>query len=243
MISGICGTTAFPRACIRSTRSGIPSSPLPRTGEPAPSSPGKAGAALRASPSHGLIARASSPIVPACSRRGKSCAVCVGMIGQHLRPLRLALLPPADVKRLTPCAVGVGNDPDTISPMWSAPTARAGMLCHSASYPSAAKSPRTRPSRIRRSNSATFSTMTKRGRSSPIRRAYSRHRPLRASCSPERSPASDMSWQGNPPQMQSTEIPSARRIDLAERDSLEPARALKAKVEAANACEQREDPR
>jgi hypothetical protein len=44
----------------------------------------------------------------------KSWAHTVGSIFAHLR---LAFDPPADVKRLNPCAVGVGNDPDTISPM------------------------------------------------------------------------------------------------------------------------------
>src|SRR6185437_15632706 len=44
----------------------------------------------------------------------QSCAVIVGSIFAHLAR---AWLPPLDVKRLIPCAVGVGHDPRTISPM------------------------------------------------------------------------------------------------------------------------------
>ena len=90
------------------------------------------------------------------------------------------------------------------------PKAKAGMLCHSASYPMLANSPRTHPmgacspSFGGASNPGTFSTSTNRGRSRRTTRANSHHRPDRSPASPSRFPARLRSWQGNPPAMRST---------------------------------------
>ena len=83
------------------------------------------------------------------------------------------------------------------------------MQCHSASNPSEAKSPRTVPN-PRPSRAVTFSTMTSRGRISPIRRANSLHSPLRDPARPFPAPARLTSWQGNPPMIASGSIPSRR---------------------------------
>lgn len=56
--------------------------------------------------------------------------------------------------------------------------------------------------RVRRSG--LFSAKTKRGRTSPMIRAYSFQRPLRSPVIPAPLPAAEMSWQGNPPLMTST---------------------------------------
>lgn len=88
--------------------------------------------------------------------------------------------------------------------------AEADTQSHVASYLSAERSPRTSPI-PRLSKPGTFSTMTNRGRSSPMRRPYSDHRPDRAPSRPARFPAWLMSWHGNPPQMTSTPIPSLER--------------------------------
>ncbi len=83
----------------------------------------------------------------------------------------------------------------------------AGMQCHSASYPISAKSPRTLSSPLP-SNAETFYRITYRGRSSPVRRAISDQRPERSPSMPAPFPATLMSWQGNPPVITSTVIPS-----------------------------------
>lgn len=84
------------------------------------------------------------------------------------------------------------------------------MLCQIASYPSAAKSPRTRPNHWPgcslgpASRFATFSTKRIFGRRSPDNLTISDHKPDRSASMPARSPALEMSWQGNPPQITST---------------------------------------
>lgn len=91
------------------------------------------------------------------------------------------------------------------------------MFLHSASYPRSAKSPRTRPNHApgcplgpaRRF--ATFSTMRKRGRSSPTNRAISDQRPERLPASPSPFPATLRSWQGKPPEITSTGPTSSPR--------------------------------
>lgn len=100
----------------------------------------------------------------------------------------------------------------TLSLECGAPTAEAGIQSQTASYLSAKRSPRTvpipRPSKL-----ATFSTMMNCGRTSPMIRRYSSQRPDRAPLMPDRFPAVEMSWHGNPPQMTSMSvIPSRRRV-------------------------------
>lgn len=92
------------------------------------------------------------------------------------------------------------------------------MQCHSASYPISARSPRTRPNHPPGrpdgppSRFETFSRMMNSGRRSPASRAISDHSPLRVpSPMPACAPATLMSWQGKPPVMTSTAIPSAAR--------------------------------
>ena len=53
-------------------------------------------------------------------------------------------------------------------------------------------------------SSGEFSAKTKRGRISPMSRAYSFHKPERSPAIPAPLPAALMSWQGNPPQRMST---------------------------------------
>ncbi len=73
---------------------------------------------------------------------------------------------------------------------------------HRASYRTEARLPRTlaSPPRI---SIGEFSTKTKRGRTSHTIRNISRQRPERAPSIPAPLPASDKSWQGNPPQTMS----------------------------------------
>lgn len=79
------------------------------------------------------------------------------------------------------------------------------MQCHSASYPNEAKSPSIRCNPLNRPViAATFSTTTKRGRSTRTHRANSTQRPDCSPVMPARLPALLMSWQGNPPQITST---------------------------------------
>lgn len=91
----------------------------------------------------------------------------------------------------------------TRSRICGAPTAAAGMQCHSASYPNEASVPRTASS-PRTSNAETFSTTTYRGRRSRTMRANSNQRPDLSPASPAPLPAKLMSWHGNPPAMTST---------------------------------------
>ena len=100
----------------------------------------------------------------------------------------------------------------TRSRIWAAPRSAACMQFQIASYPSAAKSPSTRANHAPRppeSSSETFSTTATPGRTSPIIRAKCVQRPERSPSMPSRSPASDKSWHGKPPQIASTAIPSA----------------------------------
>ena len=105
---------------------------------------------------------------------------------------------------------------------WGAPTSPAPIRLHSASYPRAARSPRTRPS-PRIVSAEEFSTMTNRGRNSRRILAYSAHSPDCSPSMPAPLPAGDMSWQGNPPQIRSTlarlDAP-ASRTSVTERSAL-----------------------
>lgn len=69
---------------------------------------------------------------------------------------------------------------------------------HLASYPIAAKSPRTTPS-PREVRIGEFSTSAYRGRTSLMIRDISDQRPLRSPSSPAPFPAAEMSWHGKPP--------------------------------------------
>lgn len=92
------------------------------------------------------------------------------------------------------------------SRLCGAPTSQAPSTPHLASYPIAAKSPRTRPS-PREVSIGEFSTKTKRGRTSQMTRAISTHIPERSPSIPAPFPALLMSRQGhygNPPQMASS---------------------------------------
>ena len=86
---------------------------------------------------------------------------------------------------------------------WGAPTHRADMQPQRASYPSSARSRRTRPS-PREVSIGEFSTKTKRGPTSRTTRAISPHKPDLAPSSPAPAPAALMSWQGKPPHTMST---------------------------------------
>lgn len=99
----------------------------------------------------------------------------------------------------------------------------AGMQCHSASYPTEAKSESTLPNQAPRSparRAVTFSTSRNWGRSSLVIRQSSPHSPLRSACIPPIFPANERSWQGKPPVTTSTEIPSsANRSAVSSRTS------------------------
>jgi len=120
---------------------------------------------------------------------------------------------PAKPSRLSAGTGSAGTNPlrllsatartNTRSRRWGAPASDARNTAHSASNPSAAKSPRTRPNSIERSP-ATFSTNTMRGRTTRTMRAYSLHSPDLSPARPLRLPATDTSWHGNPPQITST---------------------------------------
>jgi len=82
------------------------------------------------------------------------------------------------------------------------------MQFHSASYPISAKSPSTFPNQDPRSPASrfgTFSTITYLGRISLTSRTISLHSPLRSPLMPDWAPATDKSWQGNPPVITSTD--------------------------------------
>ena len=95
---------------------------------------------------------------------------------------------------------------NTLSRVCGAPTEQAETTDHSASNPISQRSPRTRPkASASESRAATFSSRTRRGRSSRMIRANSGHS-HRSSLVPLRSPAELNGWHGKPPQMRSTAV-------------------------------------
>lgn len=89
---------------------------------------------------------------------------------------------------------------------WATPKYLLSKVFHVPIYPSFSN-PRMRTAKSRppllEKSPGTFSTTTHCGSSSPTILRYSCHSPLLPPAKPRRFPATDRSWQGNPPQMRS----------------------------------------
>ena len=177
------GTCPLPVARVRSTRWATPSS-------------------SRASPDSGAdqVDRAG----PRCPAGVRSSLFLVFGESERSR---------AGVSRGSPICSSMGRTRCPALSVWAsiqsrsrrcgAPTWRAPSTHHSASYPRAARSPRTRPS-PREASAGTFSTKTNRGRISRTTRANSDQSPDLGPVIPAPVPAVLMSWHGKPPETQST---------------------------------------